>query len=160
MSVTTTMRAIVPKAMNIDAIAKEIFTELGKEGKDDQRLLDQTTSGFTGTRPTFESDIYRGDDVGVRTTPGGDGEGVKKWRYLNEGTRVRHAVMSKGYRAGTTPGQLRSSRKRGRTVFVSRKIRRPGIAARGWTTVAQKERTAPFQGRIVKAIGRGANNLF
>ncbi len=62
-----------------------------------------------------------------------------KWFWLNKGTKVRHAVMSKDWQSKTRPGDLMSGPGEGDVVFVSMKINLPGIAKRGWSEIIVKE---------------------
>ena len=87
-------------------------------------------------------------------------KGVKKWRWLNEGTRVRRALMSRDWRSKTKPGRYRSGPGRGKMLFVSRKLARPGIKPRGWTPKLMKSRRKPYTRRMVKAMQRGAGKAF
>jgi hypothetical protein len=160
--VVVSIKAIKPKKLKVDAISQQILFALQDESKDHKRLLGQTTQTWGGAAPTPESliDLSRGGDAVVISGMGGSAEGIKKWNFLNEGTKVRRAVMSKGWQSKTAPGRLRSGRGRGRVVFISRRISRPGIKPRGWTQRITKMRRKPFQRRITKAMQRGAQGLF
>lgn len=66
------------------------------------------------------------------------------YKFLNEGTRVRYATMSKNFSPKTRVGSFSSSRGRGGLLFVNRNKPMPGIVARGWTPIVQKEIQAEF----------------
>lgn len=59
--------------------------------------------------------------------------------YLNFGTAVRHAVMSDDFEAKTVPNFIPSGAGAGRKLFVSKRVRLPGIEARNFDqSVADK----------------------
>ena len=59
--------------------------------------------------------------------------------YLNFGTAVRHAVMSDDFIAKTVPNFIPSGAGAGRKLFVSKRVRLPGIEARNFDqSVADK----------------------
>jgi hypothetical protein len=57
----------------------------------------------------------------------------KIFGFIDQGTRVRRAVMSRDFIAKTRPGSLKSGAGRGGVVFISKKINLPGIKARNVT---------------------------
>ena len=165
--IAISFKAIKPKKLKIDGISREILFALQKEGREQKRLLNKTTAGFTGEKPGFESDIdlSKGGDAIVLTGP--TGAGAEKWEYLNGGTRVRYALMSSDYQAGTKPGSLAGGRKRGRAVLIGRRAfarrglrPRPGIQAREWTKLVTNMRKKPFTQAITKAMKAGAKGFF
>jgi len=154
-------KAIKPKRLKIDAIRLELLNELRREGKDQRNELDKTTETWKGDKPKFQSEIGLGaSDASVATGPGGPTQGVKKWNWLNEGTRVRHALMSPNWRSKTVPRKVKSRRGRGRLVTVSKKIVRPGIKAREWSGIVQERRKKPFRRRLLKAMQRAGKGAF
>lgn len=60
------------------------------------------------------------------------GKHKDKWKFVSRGTKIRHALMSKDFKAKTRPGSLRSTAGRGGVVAVSRSIRKDGIKARSF----------------------------
>jgi hypothetical protein len=80
----------------------------------------------------------------------------KIYGYVDEGTRVRRAVMSPDWVSKTQPGSLKSGRGRGRVVFISKKISRPGIQARNFSKgikeTLDKKAEQVFNREIKKAI--------
>lgn len=77
--------------------------------------------------------------------------------FLDEGTEVRYATMSKDFQAKTRPRFIGSRRGRGRKLFVSKKHPRPGIKAREFTKTIAKKWTSPFRDRMNKALDTAAN---
>jgi hypothetical protein len=58
------------------------------------------------------------------------GTNDKVYKFIEEGTRVRRAMMTPDFRAKTKPGWLGSKNGRGGVLFISRKLALPGIEAR------------------------------
>lgn len=67
------------------------------------------------------------------------------FNFLDKGTRVRYATMSKDFSSKTKPGRLSSTTGRGKLMFVSKRRPRPGIKARNWTPKLQERATRKFQ---------------
>lgn len=77
------------------------------------------------------------------------------WKYLDQGTAVRYATMTKGFRAKTRPGYLVSYAGAGRLAYVSTKVPRPGIAPRRWSESIQSRGRKAIQAGVRKAIRDG-----
>ena len=69
-------------------------------------------------------------------------ESTARWRvetddpiygYVDRGTRVRRALMSRDWVSKTKPNVIASYAGRGRVVFISRKLTLPGIKARNFS---------------------------
>jgi len=84
----------------------------------------------TGTwinQPTFEA----------QQTPRGwkvDVDPVFPFGWVDRGTRVRYATLSRDWRSKSKPNVIAAYAGRGRVLFISRKRPRPGIVARNFTT--------------------------
>lgn len=65
--------------------------------------------------------------------------------YLNAGTSVRRAVLSKDWMSKTGVRSLKSGEGAGRVVAVGKRISRPGIKARHWTEVVVEELLPQFE---------------
>jgi len=164
--VAISFKAIKPQRLKVDGIRLELLNELRKEGKDHRKSLDKTTSSWSGEKPKMESVIsLTGKDATVISGP--TGSGSDKWLYLDEGTKIRWALMSGDWKSKTKSGTFKSGRGAGRAVIVGKRamqrrgIRpRPGIKARGWSAMLTKQRKKPFQRRIIKSMQRGASKMF
>lgn len=155
------IKGIRPKKLQVERIARTVLKAAEDEGREHQKILNQTTASWTGDKPKFESltDVS-GGSASVLTGPTGNTMGVKKWNWLNEGTRVRRAVMSRNWRSKTRPGSFSSGSGRGRVVFISKRISRPGIKARGWTDKLTKQRHQPFTNRMIRAMRQAGGEAF
>jgi hypothetical protein len=158
---------IKPGKIRPDKLRLRLLNAMRKEGTQQRRLLRQTVSSWQGAKPDFKTDIsLAGGDIAVRTEPTG-GEGRDKWIWLDQGTRIRWALMSSDWQSKTTPGRLGSGRGRGRAVVVGRRAMqqrriapRPGIQARKWSEQVQKMRTRPFQRDVEQEFARFADEMF
>lgn len=72
-----------------------------------------------------------------------------RYRFLDYGTSVRYATMTPGFKPKTKVGVFYSYKGAGRKAYVDRKIKRPGIKARGWTDKIDLEVT-----RIIHRVYR------
>lgn len=162
--VVAQVKAIKPQKMRIDQVRLELLDALRAEGKDVEKLLEQTWSTWNGDKPFAESVIgLTGKDATVITGPNGSEKALNKFRWLDEGTSKRWALMSSDWKSKTKPGTLKSGRGAGRVVVVGkRRMRRPrpGIKARGWTEKITKQRRKPFIKRMIKAKNKGLNKLY
>jgi len=103
--------------------------------KSAEHLGKETTKLYAGTartwnnKPDFTVEINgRADRIEVLA-----GTDSKIYGYVDLGTRVRRAIMSSDWRSKTKPGSLKSGAGRGSVVFISKKVNRPGIRARGFS---------------------------
>jgi len=136
------LKPIVPKEFKIPGIKGKLEKMLRHEAWIHRRMMQKVTR---------EIKVDRGS-LRLTTLPYGNPKAVAKFRWLNEGTRVRHAVMSKDFRPKTRHRTIGSRRGRGGMVFVSRKIRLPGIKAREWTDEIRKRRTPKFQVKVERTF--------
>lgn len=155
------VKAIKAKKMNLKQVREELLKAAKAEAKENEKLLSEPVSTWTGAKPKPESLVEVGrNDVTVLTGMNGSEEALNKFKWLNEGTRVRYATMSQDWKSKTKPGVLKSGRGRGRMLFVNRRRPRPGIKARGWTELIQKRRKRPFTNAMIKAKNRGLDKLY
>jgi hypothetical protein len=151
---------------NLKGITSRLRAALDEEAFEHRRLLRQTTKAWEGTRPQFRSQTTVGPtQIAITTAPFGNGPGAKKWRWLETGTKIRWAVMSRGWRSKTRRAWLNSRRGRGQVVIagkramMARNIRpRPGIAPRNWIAEVNKDRSRKFKGLLQRAFDLIARN--
>lgn len=74
------------------------------------------------------------------------------FEWVNRGTRIRYATMSKDWRSKTRPNVIGSTAGAGRMLFVSRKHPRPGIVARNFTDIILKRVQSRAANRIRRAL--------
>lgn len=114
---------------------------LNKYASDASELLLEPTRTWENHTVTFSREFKR-DGVSIShiiyTTS-------DIYFYLNSGTSVRRAVLSKDWRSKTVPRELKSGAGAGRVVVVGKKIERPGIKAREWTSVVSDQLRPQFE---------------
>jgi len=165
------VKGIKPSRLNVDVYRQEILNDLRAEGKVHQKELKKTTRTWQGETPKFESliGLERGSSgsASVMTGPTGSDKAVNKWEWLNKGTRIRWALMSRDWQSKTRPRWFGSGRGAGRVIIAGRRamtmrgIRpRPGIEARGWSDDLTKRRRRPFTRRMIGAMQRASRKAF
>jgi hypothetical protein len=140
----------------LKGIKTKIMAELMAEGKEISKAMQQPTETWKGSKPRFKIiRISSSQQIGVHVYPDRTSLGGQKYVWLDEGTRIRWAVMSGDWRSKTRVGSWRSGSGGGRVIIVGRKAMnrrkikaRPGIKARGWTKMARKQREQPFRRRM------------
>jgi hypothetical protein len=140
---------------------------LREEAAADKKLLQKTTKTWTGKKPRFATPTTldtSGASLSIYTYPAGPG--ADKWGWLEEGTKVRWAVMSKGFRPKTRRAWLNSQGGRGGVVIAGKRAMmrknikaRPGIKARNWVAQVQKERAPKFKALMQKEFGLVAKQV-
>jgi len=155
------VKAIKAKKMNLKRVREELLKAAKDEAKTNEKLLGEPIATWTGDKPKPESLVEVGrDDVTVLTGMNGSEKALNKFKWLDEGTRVRYATMSQDWKSKTKPGVLKSGRGRGRVLFVNKRRPRPGIKARGWTELIMKRRRRPFTDAMIKAKNKGLDKLY
>jgi hypothetical protein len=155
------IKKIKAPRLKIDAVRLELLNVLHAEGKIQQRELAKTTSSWQGDKPQFETLIsLQGGAASALTGPVGNTMGVKKWDWLDQGTRVRYATMSKDWRSKTRQKWFGSGRGRGRMLFVNRRRPRPGIEARGWSEALTLTRKNAFRKLVMAGLARASTRMW
>lgn len=126
----------------IDRATKDIIT-------DEALPLFEKTTRTWRNQPRFAArKAYHGYGVTV------DPEYPFEW--INRGTRVRYATMSKDWASKTKPNVIASYKGAGRVLFVSRKRPRPGIQARNFTDIIMRRVQARAAGRMRDALNEAS----
>lgn len=148
------VKPILPVKFKVKAITDELEKFVHELTDDIEVDLKKPTRTWKHS-VSFDKKVTRSDKaiVGEVTTTN------KIYRYLNDGTKVRFAVMTSDFQAKTRPGIIGSfSGKGGFSRFDPRG--RKGIEARNWiSTLGTRyektlaKRAAPFLARGVKNSG-------
>lgn len=168
MTITMALKYIKPKKLKVDAIRLELLNELRKEGKDQKKELEKTIKTWKDEKPNFKSLIsLTSNYAAVATGPSGNTKGAQKWQWINDGTKIRWALMSSDWQSKTKKGTFKSTRGRGKVVIAGKRAMmqrgiapRKGIEARDWSGKLTKQRKVPFQRRLIKAMQRAGKNAF
>jgi hypothetical protein len=161
------LKPILAKPFNIKGIKGKIEDALTAEGKDIKADLAKTTNSWTGTKPRWRVDrIVSGDQIGTHVYPDQGTEGGRTWMFLDQGTRIRWALMSKNWKSKTRPGDLSSGPGGGYVIVAGKRFMqahgiapRPGIQARKWSEMVQKARSGPFIRRMDKTFSLIAEDM-
>jgi hypothetical protein len=148
------VKAIKPATLKKDVFRLEFLTGLHDIEKPIVKDHNKTTDTWKGEKPEFKSAIslkQPGPTLVVEPS-GGSPEGVKKWNWLNKGTKVRYAVMSPDFRPKTRTRFIGSGAGRGKMLFVSKKHPMPGIKAREWTEEITRIWMPKFKRRMEQAM--------
>lgn len=163
------VKIIKAKKMKLKQIRRKLIKTAERQGKINRKEYKKTVATWEGEKPDFQSFVTFGfGNITLTTVPVGGGlKAVEKFLWLDEGTKIRWAVMSGNWKSKTTPGKLASGRGRGRVVIAGRRamqrrnIRpRPGIKAREWTETLRKQRRRPFTRAMIKATNRGLDRIY
>jgi hypothetical protein len=145
-------KVIKPKKLDVAAIRVELEKAVTWEGEAIRKEYEKTTRTWHH-KPVFEV-LPEVSNTEVSVLVGTDD---KIYLFLDEGTKVRYATLSRDWQSKTTPGIIGSGPGRGRVLFVSKKRPRPGIKARRFTPTIQSRRKRPFQQAMLAATKKGAD---
>ena len=131
-------------AQAVRAVTRD-FAEKAKE------LVAQPTSTWKHQIDFAIDDVSNGDDLTLNVHAVGDNARI--YRYVDEGTSVRHAQMTAKFVPKTRVGSLAAGPGAGGLKQVSKQIVKPGIQARGFSGLVADELRPEFTKAIRKAIG-------
>lgn len=163
-----TFRALIPKAMNINGLFAPIRDACIKDAKAMGKDFEKVIRTWKGDKPRIQTEaqvVYsntppyaiKHDGFSASAWPRNDNsKGYWKWVWLDKGTKVRYAHMTKGFIPKTRGGQLRSWVGKGGLAYINKKRPLPGIKARKFTLALRKKWEAPFKAHIKKAVEKGA----
>lgn len=83
---------------------------------------------------------------------GGHHFGIMKWKWLDQGTSIRYATMTRNFRAKTRVRIISSGPGSGGLNFVSRAVPRPGIQARFFDNEISRRLDPRLEKRLLTAI--------
>jgi len=148
---TMTFKAILPGKFREDVFMPEFMAGMLDTNKAIRKDFDRTVKTFE-TKVDFDADTVAGSTkitTEVYTKN-------RIYRFVNNGTDHRHAVMSMDYIPKTIPNIIDAGRGRGRLRYVSKKVNKPGIQARNFDLAIAKQQEKPFRERMTEAMRRGA----
>ena len=165
-----TFRALIPKKLNVSGMIAPIRDAAIKAAQDMGKDLEKVTRTWNGDKPRIQTEAklvpsgtppYPMFHTSFTSAawPKDDGSmGSKKYKWLDDGTKVRYAHMTKGFIPKTRGGQLNSWVGKGKMLFVSKKRPLPGIKARKFTKALREkwEKPSMFRARMATAIKRAA----
>jgi hypothetical protein len=150
------MRAIKPKKFEPYVFRQQQEQAFRDIGAKVARRYEKTVETWDADRPTFKVSMMYKSYLWLRVLLTGSEMGIKKWNWLNAGTRVRRALMSDDWQSKTAPNDYQSGPGQGRVVFISRDLELPGIKARRWSKMADKEFRPEFKAKVQAAYNEAA----
>ena len=173
-----TFRALIPKKLNINGMFAPIRDACIKDAKAMGADLEKVTRTWTGDKPRIQTEAkltpsqtppYPMFHTGFTASawPREDAynspaSGYWKFRFLDEGTKERWAVMSKPFAAKTRAGQLQSWVGKGGMVWMKSKKKgqkpMPGIKPRHFTKALATKWAPKFKKDIATAVEKARKN--
>ena len=141
------MKAILPKPLKTKAMREPYVKAVKQTILIAHDMFDETTRTFQETDVKFHEKFKDSavEIVGVVDT---DNE---IYGYLNNGTRVRYATMSRDFEAKTEPRFIGSKRGRGEVLYVDTRRPRPGIEARHFDEEIAKKIKPVLESEVAEA---------
>lgn len=157
------MKSIKPKSMNIREYRSIILKQLRLEGIQLKKELLRPTKTWK-KRVSFKKTLRTVKLSTILRVSTSD----KRYRFLNDGTQIRWAIMSPNFQPKSQVRSLVARRGRGgavirgRTAMTKRNIRpiKPGIKARHFTGEVVKKRRPVFFFNMRRAMKRAAKGTF
>ena len=115
----------------------------------------KVTRTWKEEKPNFFSVIDVKKDTAKMEIKVAGEHGFNKWIWLDEGTTVRYATMTPGFKAKTKVRVIGSGEGAGKLMFVNVRFPRPGIAARHFSDEIAKRQTKKLTPQLDKAVSRG-----
>lgn len=150
-------KKVKPTRLKVDTILNELRKAQRAEAAKIRRELEKTVATWDD-KPKFQQITDTSDGnffIGFDTDS-------DVWRYLDQGTQIRWAVMSADWESKTQPRRRRARQGQGNVVIAGRRAMqqrniqpRPGIEPRNWTEDITRERTKPYRRRMEKALKVG-----
>jgi len=148
---------IRPKQLNEKAFRLAALNGMRKVGGKMKRDFQRTTQTWEGEKPTFDSAIGISKEGPLLVVgPSGSTLGALKWMWLDQGTRIRYATMSRDWKSKTKPGRIGANKGQGRKLYVNRQQPRSGIEARNWIGILSKKWETKFSEEMQKALNKAA----
>jgi len=151
--------AIKPKGLNLEKYRENIMKEMEIEVRTTKQMFQRTVKTWK-KKAAFKTKIATSSKGELRGATYTESE---IYSYINFGTRVRWALMSKDFKAKTKPRILDSYPGQGRAILVGKKAfmkhglkPRPGIKERRYDLVITRIRKPLFQKAINAAIRKAA----
>lgn len=147
-------KVIKPDALKIDAMIRELEKPVIETINEADKEFAKTYSTWDH-KPKFikKLKVSKVRIIGSTTTTE-KGSSNNPYPFVTRGTKVRRALMSVDFSPKTKPRVLGSSGGRGGVVYISKKLKRPGIKAREFEDVVMKLEQPKFEQRAKKALQR------
>ena len=148
------MRSIKPgRPFQSSVFRAETLKAAKKIEKEAKASFEMTVKNWKH-KPKFASKTDEGATVGgIRIQVATDDP---IYLYVDKGTKVRYATMSKDWKSKTEPDVVGTFPGKGRRLFVNKRRPRPGIKARNFTKHIAKTTKIELDREIKNALARAA----
>jgi len=154
--VDITATSFTPGSLSVREVVGTVLAEFQhKQGPKAVALYERTTRTWNDP-PGFESHFkFSGGEAVLWTVITGTDLEIWKWIWLDEGTSVRHAILSDNWQSKTQPGFLDARGGQGHVVAVNKNYLGKGIDPREFAEQIAKEMEKTFADDIQAAVDRG-----
>ena len=153
------VRAIKPATPFKSSVFREELVKAAEEIRKDALADFKKTTANWQDKPKFSSKILTGASAGGIQIQIATDDAV--YRFIDEGTKVRYATMSKDWKSKTIPDVVGTFPGKGKKLFVNKKRPRPGIKARKFTKhiakTTQKELARVTKNALARAARRSGH---
>lgn len=122
------------KARIEQAVREYAVKSLRKSAVKAKEKLLEPTRTWRHSPSVFVKEDYSGGNMSIRVVITDEIYG-----YLDEGTKIRYATMSKDFQPKTRVGSFNASAGAGYLHYVDKRVPKKGIDARGWTSRVKTE---------------------
>lgn len=112
--------------------------------------------------PTFKSEAsgnVSAESVNIFVMVSGGELEVKKWFWVDKGTKVRYAQLSSDWQSKTFPGRRVPGEGRGKVVAINKRFPHDGIQPRDFTEMHVDDNLAVIATAWRGAVADGLNNV-
>lgn len=154
--VTTIETFFDPEALRVREVIGTILSEFRNRQGPRAVYLHKLTVGTWNEPPDFTFKFkFSGGEAELQVYADGTDLEIWKWVWLDEGTAIRHAILSDDWVSKTWPGRFVSGAGQGRVVAIDANYPGAGIEPRDFSEQIAKEMEKTFADDIQKAINRG-----
>jgi len=148
--------SFLPGSFGVSEVRGAVLAEMrNKQSKKMIEFHNQTIRTWQDPPEFLPKFKYAGGEIELWTVATGTELEIWKWIWLDEGTRVRHAILSDDWISKTQPGQLVAGAGRGRVKGVNKNYIGAGIQPRDFAEQIAKEMDKTLADDIQAAINRG-----
>ena len=133
--------------------AEDVLEKIGIQSMKQRK---KTIKTWRGDTPDWHIELSRPRSYTARLEVFMEGTklGMKKWYWVSKGTKVRYAVMTKGFKPKTKPRIISSYKGKGHMRYVDPRIMRPGIQKREFDEVINERMTKKVDEQIETRVKR------
>lgn len=140
----------------IKYMKEQIEDLLRNIGRQSMKQRKKTTKTWKGAAPIWYMKLSkpRSHTVRLEVFMSGLALGQKKWWWITKGTKVRYAVMTKGFKPKTKFRVISSYVGKGHMRYVDVRVMRPGIQAREFDDEINERMTKKIDSQLDTRVKR------